>query len=230
MASEVDICALALSHIGDTASISSINPPGSSIQAQHCARFYPVARDACLSMDWGFNTQRGLLTPASLPAGVTQWQQAYQKPSNCLKILAILDPNSSDDTTSAVVTPLLTPSSIPPWYSLMPDPGMYEPQPFIVERNPADGTPIIYTNQQNAFARYTVLMTDTSQFSPLFVLATSYLLASFLAGPIIKGDEGIKVGASMLQMYEKVVAQAAQADGSERQSGAQQSPDWIASR
>ena len=33
MASEVDICNLALAHLGDAATVSSINPPEGSIQA-----------------------------------------------------------------------------------------------------------------------------------------------------------------------------------------------------
>ena len=46
MASAVDICNLALSHLGDTATVASLDPPEGSAQAEHCARFYPVARDA----------------------------------------------------------------------------------------------------------------------------------------------------------------------------------------
>ena len=38
-----------LGHIGDAATVSSINPPEGSAQAEHCARFYPIARDALLA-------------------------------------------------------------------------------------------------------------------------------------------------------------------------------------
>ena len=53
MASEVDICNLALGHLGDNATVASLNPPEGSVQAQHCARFYPIARDALLEMEIG---------------------------------------------------------------------------------------------------------------------------------------------------------------------------------
>ena len=33
MASDVDVCNLALSHIGDTANVASINPPDGSVQS-----------------------------------------------------------------------------------------------------------------------------------------------------------------------------------------------------
>jgi hypothetical protein len=59
VASEVDICNLALGHIGDSATVSSINPPEGSAQAEHCSRFYPIARDSLLEMhNWGFATKR----------------------------------------------------------------------------------------------------------------------------------------------------------------------------
>ena len=59
---EVTICNLALSHLGDTAAVASIKPPDSSVQAQLCARFYWVARNALLEMAaWGFATRRVVL-------------------------------------------------------------------------------------------------------------------------------------------------------------------------
>ena len=62
MASAVDICNLALSRIGDIASVQSIDPPEASAQAIHCARFYPVARDSMLERHpWGFATLRKTL-------------------------------------------------------------------------------------------------------------------------------------------------------------------------
>ena len=50
MASDTDICNLALSHLGDEASVVTIDPPEGSPQADHCARFYPIARDSGLQM------------------------------------------------------------------------------------------------------------------------------------------------------------------------------------
>ena len=55
MASVVDICNLALAHIGDDATVSSIDPPEGSAQAEHCKRFYAIARDTMLQMhNWNF--------------------------------------------------------------------------------------------------------------------------------------------------------------------------------
>ena len=46
MASVADICNMALGHLGDSATVASIDPPEGSAQAEHCARFYPMVRDA----------------------------------------------------------------------------------------------------------------------------------------------------------------------------------------
>ena len=67
MASEVDICNLALGHLGDNATVSSISPPEGSAQAEHCARFYPLARDALLEMGyWNFAMRRVALAQLTM--------------------------------------------------------------------------------------------------------------------------------------------------------------------
>ena len=45
MATEVDICNIALAHLGDDATIASLSPPEGSAQAEKAARFYPIARN-----------------------------------------------------------------------------------------------------------------------------------------------------------------------------------------
>ena len=55
MASEVDICNMALAHFGQDASIDAIDPPDGSAEAEHASRFYPMARDALLERHaWPF--------------------------------------------------------------------------------------------------------------------------------------------------------------------------------
>lgn len=99
MASAVDICNLALSHLGDEATVSSINPPEGSAQAEHCARFYPIARDATLERHaWSFATRRVAL--AQLTTTVDSWQFAYREPAGLIRPLALLTPDATDDTRS----------------------------------------------------------------------------------------------------------------------------------
>lgn len=89
MATEVDICNVALSFLGDRATVTSINPPeGKSPQADHCARFYPMALQEILqAFPWSFATVRATL--AELAEKPDSVQFAYALPSNCLRMLYV---------------------------------------------------------------------------------------------------------------------------------------------
>lgn len=85
-----------------------------------------------------------------------------------------------------------------------------KPTPFEVLKGPSGK--IIVTNEENAVLEYTALITDPTQFDPMFVNALSYFLASELAMPLTKS---IQVTQSMLSMYMSRVAQASTIDGRE---------------
>jgi hypothetical protein len=200
MASEVTICNLALSHLGDSATVASIDPPEGSAQAEHCAIFYPIARDILLeSHAWNFATVRATL--AELVADSHEWTYAYAAP-NALKVLAIMPPVSSSDGT---------------------------PQPYEMEVSAA-GARVILTDQPGAVARYIIRVTDTSQFSPLFVLTHSWLLASMLAGPILKGDAGAAEAKRCEAMAQFYLSKAKESDSNQRNHKPMHTPGWISGR
>jgi hypothetical protein len=103
--SEVTICNLALSHLGDTAEVTSIKPPDASVQAQLCARFYPMARNALLEMaNWGFATRRVTLAEVANPTldpddscSRGTWRFAYGLPADAVNVLAVIPADASDD-------------------------------------------------------------------------------------------------------------------------------------
>ena len=96
MASVVDIVNLALSHLGEDATVSSIDPPEGSAEAEHAATFYPQARDAMLEMhEWRFATKRVML--ALTASDTFEWAYAYALPSGMLRALAVLPETSSAD-------------------------------------------------------------------------------------------------------------------------------------
>jgi len=144
VASTVDICNLALGYLGDTATVSSLNPPDGSAQAQHCARFYPIARTS-------------------------------------------------------------------------------------IEMNAA-GQQIILTNVCAAVIRYTFDVSDTTKFSGLFTQALAWLLASMLAGPLLKGDAGAAESKRCLQMFQMIEAQAESSDANQRNVKPQIATPWIVGR
>lgn len=224
MASEVDISNLALGHLGDKANVSSISPPDQSAQAGHCARFYPIARDALQEMHtWGFCTRRvALALSASDPPST--WQYAYIAPSGVLNYLTIRDPYATDDWADSVpMANSLGGATFSARASIA------TPQPFVVETNDLNED-VIYTNQENAVLQYTTRVTDTSKFSPLFTTSLSYLLASYLAGPVIKGDEGRKVAAQMLATAMSFFGRGAMSDANQRRTAINQSAPWMANR
>lgn len=214
MAAEVDICNTALSHLGDEAVVSAITPPDGSIQAGHCSRWYPMARDELLERHtWRINTRRITLALSALPPPVG-WAFAYQGPNKMLKPIAVIAPSALPNFISwwqGVFTIDMQVTS-----NLV---DVLNSQDFVVEEDPTDGTPIIYTNVETAILIYSELVTDTAKFSPLFAAALARLLASKLAGPIIKGETGTKVAKEQLTIFEKMdLPNALLADANARQS------------
>lgn len=201
MASEVDICNLALARLGDNATVASIDPPEGSAQAEHCAQFFAVARDSLLEMHpWKFATRRVLLAKLTVPSW--DWSHAYAEPTEALKLLAVLPASASSDADT---------------------------QEYEAETD-ASGTAIILTNQDDASLRFIARVTDTTKFSPLFVDALAWLLASYLAGPVLKGDAGAAMAKACLQSFMLAFSNAKTSDANQRKVRPEHTPDWIAGR
>lgn len=201
MASEIDIINLALARLGDSATVTSIDPPEGSAQADHAARFYPIARDSLLEMtDWKFAIRRVSL--ALLGTEVNGWVYSYAKPTDCIKMLGVLLPESGKDEASEA----------------------YETE------TDDNGSEIILTDIEDATARYTVRVTDTTKFPPLFVDALSWLLASHLAGPVMKGNEGAKMASTCYAKAVFIAGGAASSDANQRKPDTEHTPAWIGGR
>jgi hypothetical protein len=221
LASEVDICNLALGHLGDRATVSSISPPEGSAQAEHCARFYAIARDMVLEAhEWGFATKRADLALLSdtPPPGFTF---VYQVPSDCRNIIDLIDPNA------------------PTFYPIDERCGHWQDDSFTMPAVPyelearTDGTGVIYTNLENAIIHYVAGITDTTKFSAQVVDAIAWLLAAYLAGPVIKGDTGMAVEKAMMQGYTVSLSTAKTNDANNRRrspSQSQRPAPWIQNR
>ena len=226
MASEVDIANLALAHLGDNATIASLYPPEGSAQAEHCARFYPIARDTLLEMHaWDFATTRVAL--ALLDISMPEWDYVYARPNDAVQIISILPANANDDysTRYAPADNLgYTANNVPIGYA-----GMYVPQPFQTETY-SDGTQIILADQVNAVCRYVRSVTDTTKFSALFTTTLSWHLASMIAGPVIKGDVGAAEAKRCAQMASVYLGEARKSDSSQRQIKPNHIVNWVAGR
>jgi hypothetical protein len=178
MASVVQICNMALSHIGSDARVSSISPPDGSVEAGYCATFYDIARTELLEPgSWAFSLARATL--AEVTSASTAWTYAYAKPSNCLRPLRILRPGRAVTVFNQDIVVAHIDDS--------------DSAPFNLEGE------VIYTNEPDAVLVYAQDITDSTKFPPTFVAALSFNLAGFVAGPILKGNDGARLGDAMRQ-------------------------------
>ena len=165
----------------------------------------PMARDMVLSAHtWGFNTRRATLVEFSGAVIPPSWEFAYARPNLCLRVIGIYAPGALDDADSA----------------------------DFLEESQVDGAFSIFTNVEEATARFLVQVTDPTKYSAHCVYAMSRLLASMLAGPIIKGARGMDVAAKQLKLYEIAIAQAATLDARSQQTSVANdfTPSSIAAR
>ena len=222
MATEIDICNLALAHLGDDATIASIKPPEGSAQAEHAARFYPIARNALLETHtWNFASKRVAL--ATTTNTLEQWEYAYVAPADMMTPLAIISPTAQNDYSTRMSSGD-TPGGITSNYSPTIVAGHYTPQQFAVEGI------YIYSNQENALLRYQSIVTDPSKFSPLFVVTLSWHLASMLAGPIIKGDQGMAQAKRCAEIMQGYLITAKQQDSLHRDITVEHIVPWTSGR
>lgn len=201
-ASDVAICNLSLAHLADRANVNAITPPDGTYQAEQCARFYPIARDQLLeSFPWTFaKTRVQLVQLAITPPG--QWGYTYAYPANCLRTLSLQIPGALDDNKS---------------------------EKFLVEKDPTGPNRVIYCNIQEAHLRYIAADASVGSFTPGFVVTLSWLLASYLAGPITKSLK-MKADAFKVAVAEYTKATALDANAEETQVYLDHTPAWIAGR
>jgi hypothetical protein len=195
---------MALSHIGSDARVSSISPPDGSVEAGYCATFYDIARTELLEPgNWAFSLARATL--AEVANASTAWTYAYAKPSNCLRPLRILRPGRAVTVFNQDIVVAHIDDS--------------DSAPFNLEGE------VIYTNEPDAVLVYAQDITDSTKFPPTFAAALSFNLAGFLAGPILKGNDGARLGDAMRQraMNAAQLSAAASANASSAESALQPS-------
>jgi hypothetical protein len=159
-----------------------------SVEAQYCSQFYPLARDQVLAEhNWSFATKRANL--AYLDNDGVQWQYCYARPNDCLSVIAMLVPGALDD---------------------------FDQQDYVQEQNTA-GVLVMRTNVPDAVLKYTKKITDPTLFEAHFITALSYLLASYLAGPITKD---MKLKEAMYQAYSTSLGKARVSNANDSQNNA----------
>lgn len=214
----VDIANLALSFIGATARVFSLDTTvDQSTEARVCSQFFQVARDEVLEKHtWSFATKFATLTPVTNDR--TDWSFAYALPTNLARPLEVLPPTA--------VPALAPPGEMTPWWrngSASGDPfealdTMIVQTPghrFSVERN-VHNELILYTDVDQAVLRYTIRITAQLQVPMQFRIAVARKLAALIAGPLVSGETGART-AMTLEAIARMDAAAANATDANHQ-------------
>lgn len=171
MASETEICNLAISHLGVGKEIQNIETDNSD-EAAACRRFFDTARDATLrDSNWPFATKIATLALVEEEPN-DEWAYSYRYPTDCLKVRRILS-GSRNDTQSTRAR-------------------------YRVARD--SGGLLIYSDTTDAEVEYTVREEDPQVYPPDFMMAFSYRLAHYIA-PRVAGGEWMSLADRALKLY-----------------------------
>lgn len=178
MASKTEILNMALSHLGISKDVANIDTEKSE-EAAAGRRFYDLAKDIVSTITaWPFLTKIAALALIEASPNV-EWAYSYRYPSDCKHLKRILSGvrNDSRQTRS----------------------------PYRVAHD--TGGLVIFSDQENAEMEYSVTPNNPQLYSSDYTLSFSYLLASFMAPRLTKGDQ-FNLGGKALQLFNFTVSQA----------------------
>jgi hypothetical protein len=179
MASQVQICNMALSHLGQGKAIANLDTENSEAAAA-CRTFYDICLEATLrDFDWPFASKtRALSLIEENPND--EWRYSYRYPTDCLKFRRILSGQRTDTPDTRVV------------YKISQD----------------SAGLILFTDQEDAECEYTVNVTNPALFPSDFVIALSYRLASMLQPRLAGSHPGLGKAALEQYLFSLGIAQA----------------------
>jgi hypothetical protein len=197
MITQMDIVNLALFHL-KTATITSINELTPT--AKKVKTVYNIALDSVLKAHaWSFANKHELLSIIS-DESIPGWDFLYMYPSDCLQLRKIYQEDNVD------------PSPV---------------NKFEIAISPDTQTQAIAANIEEAWAKYTMRVSDHSKFTAEFSEAFALYLAANLAQPIT-GDA--KLAASVFAMYRMKIDEAKKSNMNEKQNFVSQSCSFIDAR
>lgn len=203
MASTLDICNMALRHLGITNMIASLTER--TKEAKACSLFYPQVRDETLrDAPWPFATRFPLLAVVD-DDPTAEWLYSYRYPSACITLRRLVDTISLQKITL-----------------FNSDEGVIRYPtvqiPHINYRITRDDTGLlILTSQQGPlYCEITEQVTDPTQYPPDVTQAMAMKMAGYIS-PSVAGNDVLKLGERAFQMYSLMIARARQNAGNEQQ-------------
>lgn len=214
MTAVVDICNQALAHLGIDDSITDIDDRGKA--ARLCRLFFDQTRDAVLrAYPWGFAQRTVIAAPANEepPPG---WAFVYEYPLNCLQVHAVMP--EYGDRHSALFTRMYEGGIYPDFTNIYQRAKRRHPW----ERVYSITGPVIATDLEEAWIRYTVRVEEPDRWDALFTEAMSYAVAAKLAMPMAVSQT---LAAGVAETYRQMINQAKSSHLNE--GGPDQEPDSI---
>lgn len=200
MASNTEICNLALAHLGTGKAIADLESEQSE-EATVCRRFYNLARETTLrDVEWPFATKIAAMQLISTNPN-SEWDYSYQYPSDCLSVRRILSGIRNDTRQSKVEYRIAKGTS----------------------------SKIVFTDEALAYMEYTERVEDEGLYPPDFVMAFSLRLASYVASRLSKGDPFKKFD-SLMAMYKMEISQAKANAFNEEQMAEEPDSEFIRAR
>lgn len=195
--SSVQIANMALSNVGARSSIESLDEQ--SAEAKQCKLWYHFARTATLAAyDWSFARKRQFLAEHS-EAPPEDWAFRYIYPSDAIAIRRLTNPAGYTDDAVA----------------------------YHIEADSSGATRCILTNLEEAEAVYTFDLDLPVLFSPHFIQAFSFELASHIAFSLT-GKLSIK--GVMEEEFGRHVRLAAAQDANQEVARKPREAEWIRAR
>jgi len=201
MSNAIDICNMALSHIGSPR-IQAFTDR--TKQGFDCDLHYEPVRDSVLrAFPWNFAKKRKVL--ALSDNTISGWTYAYAYPTDCLRAMDIYNPLQSQSYTDG-------------YY----DNGVYVQSAvqvkanrtkFEISLNDGNTRRLVLTDQEDAELIYIARVTDPNVFDTEFTKALAYALAAELAIPQ-KGDPRLQE--VMLRNYQMILGQAQKENANEQ--------------
>lgn len=159
MASATEICNFALSHLGVSKEIASLQTEKSA-EASACRRFYDLSLESTLrDFAWPFATKIETLGLVEENPN-TDWGYSHRYPTDCLDIRRILSGIPQDTRDSRI--------------------------PYKIGRD--DSGLVVWSNLSDVTIEYTARSEDPSIYPADFILAFSLRLAMHIAPRVISGD------------------------------------------
>lgn len=179
MASAVEICNLAISHLGTGKEIATFEE--NSPEANACRRYYETALQQTLrGYSWPFANKASAIDLVQT-SPTEEWAYSYGYPVDCLQAVRLLSGNRNETRQERIDYKITTSAS-----------GL-----------------LIYTDKENAILEYIVNITDPNLFPSDFKMAFSFRLAMYIASRLTKGDPyNLTQKLMQMYMYEISQAQA----------------------